>query len=139
MQKIKVNKLVVVNPPFRDEMFFGIITDSEGRTLEIIDNYNCQFNTLRNNGLLRNVPSASGPLPVRVFETDAVLDELQVKKLTDISDEVAVFTGEAFTLDGVTQVCKKVSTGEKAGQLARETAKTIGGYVVDIINSLQNR
>jgi hypothetical protein len=121
LENINLNKVVVVNPPLRDEMFFGLITNNDGKTQEIIENIDCQFKTLREKGLLgQQKDSPPSPLSIKIWEPGVVFDEIQVVKNSDITGEIGLFTSESFIFDGEEEFCEKVSSAERFGSFSKE-------------------
>ena len=101
LQNIRVDRMAAVNFPFADPFILGLVTDPDGRVLEIIDNYNCQREGIIERGMIGETEDGGiYPFTFQVWDTEGMrFDEINTTKREDLGGGIGFFTSKSFTID----------------------------------------
>ena len=99
---VQVDEILIVNPPGIRELVYGVIRDDENSARYIIENFDCQFRHLREEGQLGE--EREGFLWRRWDISGVSFERITVTKSTELPG-AGFFTSQSYQLQGESEVC----------------------------------
>jgi hypothetical protein len=138
LNNVVINKVIIIDPLIREPMYYGLLLNLNGKTEEIIDNFDCEYNVLNSADKLRLTDHTTLPLKTKTYETNETFSNMTVKKITDINTSVAMFSSRSFTYNNKTYNCDKIGTGQRFSSWVKTTSKNIGNYIIQIVDRIKS-
>lgn len=132
---MNVDNVVIVNPPGIKELVYGVIRGEDGSTRFLIENFDCEFRRLREEGRL-------GELRERLFTKawdigQTSFTRISVEKNTQIG-EVALFTSQSFEFSGESEVCPEDPVLRPVTEGAKRILDYARNLVLELVEKLQD-
>lgn len=134
-----VDNVLRIEPLVGQSFVFGQRADEEGKTTQVIENFDCQMDALVAAGELgEKLEVPFGPIQVLAgvdkWNPEATFDEMELTKTAELGPDVEFFTTERFVYQGEEFNCKEYSTRDRVSDKTRELI----GKIIDFVDNLRN-
>jgi len=116
LEKFRVDAVMVLQVPLLGTLIYGADNNENGEVKRLIENFDCEFDVLREDGKLGKQIADSATL--KKWETDVVLDDLKVTKTSSVLGR-DTFTSQSFKYSNEKQSCQEYTGKQRLYDKAR--------------------